>query len=52
MNWLAAAHTQGRLGTPWLTALECGGVGPLWQALTDQQALAEQVPPLYHLFTQ
>lgn len=50
MNWLATAYQQGRLGAPWLTVLECGGVGSLWQALTDQQALAEQIPPLYRMF--
>lgn len=52
MSWLAEAYRQGKLGAPWLTALECGGVGPLWQALTDQQALAAQIPPLFHMFTQ
>ncbi|NOZ51410.1 MAG: DUF692 family protein [Chloroflexi bacterium] len=50
MRWLAHEHSQGRLGAPWLVALECGGVGPVWQAITDREALAQQIPPLYRLF--
>jgi uncharacterized protein (UPF0276 family) len=50
MAWAAAEIRQGRWGRPEIIAVECGGVGPLWQALTDADALAEQIPPLWAIF--
>jgi uncharacterized protein len=41
-------HT-GQWATPWIVSFEYGGVGPLWQALTDQVALHDQIPRLYDL---
>jgi uncharacterized protein len=35
--------------TPWIVSYEYGGVGPLWQALTDQTALLDQIPRLYNI---
>ena len=41
-------HVQrGAWGQPWVVALEYGGVGPLWEAVTDADVLANQVPRLY-----
>jgi uncharacterized protein len=37
---------QGSWGTPWIVALEYGGVGPVWEASTDIDILREQVPRL------
>lgn len=50
MAWAAAELRQGRWGRPEIIAVECGGAGPLWQALTDAEALAEQIPRLRALF--
>ncbi len=41
-------HT-GQWHTPWIVSFEYGGVGALWQALTDQTALHQQIPRLYDL---
>jgi hypothetical protein len=30
-------------------ALEYGGVGPVWEAVTDMEVLREKVPHLYEL---
>ena len=32
--------------SPWIVTFEYGGVGPLWEALTDADALRTQVPRL------
>ena len=36
----------GRWSRPWIITFEYGGVGPLWEALTDADALRTQVPRL------
>lgn len=50
MDWASSAIRAGEWGTPEIIALECGGVGPFWQATSDGDALAAQVPRLYTLF--
>lgn len=50
MDWAAAELRQGKWGQPNIIAIECGGTGPLWQALTDIDALASQTPRLRALF--
>ena len=43
-------HIQaGKWGNPWVVASEYGGVGPLWESVTDMDVLAEQIPRLYTL---
>lgn len=44
--WSLAQIARGRWGRPWIVALEYGGVGPLWEALTDPAILATQIPRL------
>ncbi|MCX7852464.1 MAG: DUF692 family protein [Anaerolineae bacterium] len=46
MAWAADELRAGRWGDPRVIAVECGGEGPIWQALTDADSLAEQVPRL------
>jgi uncharacterized protein (UPF0276 family) len=45
--WGLEQIRQGRWGRPWIVTLEYGGVGPVWEMLTDRDILAEQVPRLY-----
>jgi len=40
---------DGCWGQPWVVALEYGGVGPLWEAVTEADVLAVQVPRLHAL---
>jgi uncharacterized protein (UPF0276 family) len=47
--WAFEQVHRGEWGRPWIVTLEYGGVGRLWEMLTDQAALAEQVPRLYAL---
>ena len=47
--WALAQVRAGRWGRPWVVALEYGGVGPLWEAVTEEEVLAAQVPRLYEL---
>jgi len=44
--WSLDQIGRGRWGHPWIIALEYGGVGPLWEAITDTDILAAQVPRL------
>ncbi|MGI8855776.1 MAG: multinuclear nonheme iron-dependent oxidase [Thermomicrobiales bacterium] len=44
--WSLEQIARGRWGRPGIIALEYGGVGPLWEALTDPAILAEQVSRL------
>jgi len=44
--WAFEQIHRGRWEQPWILTLEHGGVGRLWELLTDQAALAEQVPRL------
>lgn len=50
MAWAAAEIREGRWRQPDIIAVECGGDGPLWQALTDANALADQIPRLRTIF--
>ena len=52
MAWVAERVADGDWGRPWAVALEYGGEGPIWQAITDEKVLAEQVPRLVGLFDQ
>lgn len=52
MAWAAAEIRRGSWGRPQIIAVECGGAGPLWQALTDASALAVQIPRLAAIFGQ
>lgn len=47
--WAMAEVRRGAWGAPWGVALEYGGVGPLWEAITDEEILRTQVPRLAHL---
>jgi uncharacterized protein (UPF0276 family) len=44
--WSLDQIACGRWGHPWIVALEYGGVGPLWEALTDADILTAHVPRL------
>ncbi len=44
--WALGEIRRGAWGRPWVVTLEYGGVGRLWELLTDRDALAEQVPRL------
>lgn len=37
---------NGQWGVPWMIAFKYGGVGPLWEAITEPDVLKEQVPRL------
>lgn len=45
-EWSIGRIRSGAWSKPWAVAYECGGVSPLWEALTDADVLAEQVPRL------
>jgi uncharacterized protein (UPF0276 family) len=47
--WALEQVHGGAWGQPWIATLEYGGVGAIWELLTEQSALAEQVPRLYAL---
>ena len=47
--WAMAQVREGAWGQPWIVTLECGGVGPLWEAITEADVLADQVPRLHAL---
>lgn len=44
--WSVEQLRRGAWGSPWIVAFEYGGVGPLWEALTEREALVEQLPRL------
>jgi len=48
-GWALDHIRAGRWGQPWVVALEYGGVGPLWEAVTEADVLAAQVPRLHAL---
>jgi len=50
--WVMEQIHSGAWGRPQIVAFEYGGVGPLWSAITDRDALAAQVPRLYALVKQ
>ena len=45
-EWAMGQIRAGRWSRPWIVTFEYGGVGPLWEALTDADALRTQVPRL------
>ena len=47
VDWSMQQIREGRWGEPWIVAMECGGVSPLWELLTFEEVLEEQVPRLY-----
>lgn len=47
--WAIGELKRGAWGTPGTLALEYGGIGPLWAALTDATVIADQVPRLARL---
>ncbi len=44
--WSLDQVAHGHWGQPWIVALEYGGVGPLWEAVTDPAILAAHIPRL------
>jgi uncharacterized protein (UPF0276 family) len=48
-EWAMAQVDNGTWRTPEIVAFEYGGVGPIFQALTNVETLAEQIPRLYPL---
>jgi uncharacterized protein (UPF0276 family) len=49
VSWALAEIHHGRWAKPWLAALEYGGVGSLYEAVTEIEVLEEQVPRLQKL---
>ncbi len=50
MVWAAEQLRSGAWQTPWVTSLECGGVGPFWEATFTEAEMREQVPRLQEIF--
>lgn len=55
-DWAFAARAfdeirRGAWGEPWMVALEYGGVGPIWEEITDADVLRAQVSRLYGMVT-
>ncbi|MBI5300505.1 MAG: DUF692 family protein [Chloroflexi bacterium] len=44
--WAIGEVRAGRWAEPWVVTFEHGGISPLWEAFTDADALATQVPRL------
>ncbi len=51
MTWAAHQLRSGAWREPWVTSLECGGVGPFWEATFTEDEMREQVPRLQKIFT-
>jgi len=49
LSWVMSQIHGGAWGQPWVVTFEYGGVGPLYEAVTRPDALAEQIPRLYKL---
>ncbi len=50
MAWAAQQLQNGAWHTPWVIALECGGLGAIWAASFNEEEMREQVPRLQALF--
>ena len=50
MEWAAAQLRSGAWQTPWVTSLECGGIGAFWEATFTEEEMREQVPRLEKIF--
>jgi uncharacterized protein (UPF0276 family) len=48
-TWSMELAHSGAWGQPWIVTFEYGGVSALYQAVTDVDVLAEQIPRLYTL---
>jgi uncharacterized protein (UPF0276 family) len=49
VDWSLQQIRTGTWPRPWAIAFEYGGVGPLWEMLTDPHVLGQQVPRLRNL---
>jgi uncharacterized protein (UPF0276 family) len=47
--WALEQVHRGTWGKPWVITFEYGGVGKIWEMVTDKAVLAEQVPRLHTL---
>jgi uncharacterized protein (UPF0276 family) len=52
ITWAMEQVQGGSWGKPWIATFEVGGVGPLWEAITDKDLLAKQIPRLAGLVRQ
>jgi uncharacterized protein (UPF0276 family) len=50
-SWAMEQVHNGAWAQPWIVTFEYGGVGWLFEAVTDQDVLADQIPRLYALVT-
>lgn len=46
VEWSMQQIRDGRWCEPWVVAMECGGVSPLWELVTFKDVLEQQVPRL------
>ncbi|MEP7199656.1 MAG: DUF692 family multinuclear iron-containing protein [Chloroflexota bacterium] len=51
-TWALAQIRSGAWATPWVVSFEYGGVGGVWEAITDAETLAVQVPRLCDMIHQ
>lgn len=49
LDWVLGHIRRGAWGQPWVVAFEYGGVGPVWEAFSDPDILAAQIPRLYRM---
>ena len=45
-EWAMTQIKVGRWSRPWIVTFEYGGVGALWEAVTEARTLQDQVPRL------
>ena len=50
MCWAADQLQSGAWNIPWVTSLECGGLGPFWEATFTEAEMREQLPRLQSIF--
>ncbi len=50
MKWAAMQLQSGSWQKPWVVSLECGGIGPFWEATFSETEMLQQVPRLQELF--
>jgi uncharacterized protein len=49
LEWAMGQIRSGAWREPWIVTFEYGGVGPLWEALTDAEILQAQIPRLQRI---
>jgi uncharacterized protein len=49
LAWALAEIDAGRWGRPSIVAYEYGGIGPVFEAITDSETLAAQLPRMYEM---